>query len=295
MAIDINKWLKDEMQFSDAEVAEIAPKFAAKAQIVERGYLAQADYSRMSNELQAAKTAHTAASDRLNAELAEFAELQASGNVDLSASRQRIDKLEADMLKRDQAVRRLATAAGEDPDAVLTALGTAPNPNPNPSPAPGIDTTKFVTVEAYNALATAAISLPAELMAIGDEHFALTGVRLDPRTVVTELNARAGAPRNQKSLNPRVIWEELNGIPAKRAAKATADHDAEIAAAVERGKQEALTNLQVPTGGSPAARHAPVLVNRPASVLQRPQPGSAVASAVNAFNSGKYRPQAART
>ena len=289
MAFDIKKWLKDDLQMSDDDVALVETKLASKAAIIESGYLAQGDYSRKMNELGTAQTALTAKNAQLDAEALEWANMTAAekkANGDLKAS---IDKLEQEKLQLTQRVKRVATDAGLDPAKALEGLETEAVVVKPPVVTSTIDESKFVTREMYNGLAATAIRLPSLLMTMAREHKALTGEDLNTDAIVAEIEARANTRGNQKSLDPRQVWEDTHQISAKREAKRVADHNTEIAAAVERGRTEALSEVQLPTGGSVSGRHAPVLVSGRESILKRPQPGSSIAGAVAAFQSGKYR------
>ena len=83
MALDVLKWLKEDMGFSDEQVAVASPLFTAKADVLEKGYLRQADYSRQMNELNAKikvdSDALATAQTNLDAQIAEWATLQAGG------------------------------------------------------------------------------------------------------------------------------------------------------------------------------------------------------------------------
>jgi hypothetical protein len=137
-----------------------------------------------------------------------------------------------------------------------------------------------------------ALTLPATLAAIAVEHEQLTGQKLDTRTIIAEIRKRAGTRGNTLTLDPEAIWMETHQIAEKRTAAQTAQHDAEIAAAVERGRQEARTEALVP-GSTSAHAHARIF-NRPdgttrTSVLQRPAPGTIAQGAAAALATGKYR------
>lgn len=293
MALDVVKWLKEDMGFSDAEVTELTPKFTGdRVAKLEGGYLRQSDYSKQMDALKTSQQQLSEANERLNTEMAEWATVQASG--DKITKRMR-DDLEAAQLKVTQLtsrVTRIATDAGLDPTKALEGVDVVVKPPDTTTPTP-VDLSGYVKRDDIGGLANMALTLPAELQSIADEHFDLTGKRLDTRTIVREIQARASTRGNTKSLDPREIWETDHKIPELRATAAQKVHDDEIAAAVERGRQQAVSEYATP-GATPQGRHAPAFrVNdkgeAASSVLKRPQPGQTVNSAVAALRSGKYR------
>jgi len=294
MALDIPKWLKEDMGFSEQEIVDnkLVALYTPRAEKIERGYLAQSDYSRKMDKLNAdVKTQLddlAAAQSRLDVEIVEWAGVQARGKTVTEKMQADFDAAQADVLRLQQTVRKVATDAGLDPEKVLAGVEVkAPVKVDLPSP---IDTSKFVSVEQYQALANMALTLPAELAALAHEHHELTGEWLDPRVVIDEVKSRASVKGNTKSLEARAIWEEKYGIPDKRTAKSKKDHDEEIAAAEKRGAERALTEQALP-GGPAQGKHAPIFAKAGGreSVLKRPQPGEGLQSAVAALRSGKYR------
>lgn len=297
MAFDTKAWLK-EIGFDDAAIAELAPKFEPMAAALEKGQLRQSDYSKMADALKKDREALTAeqtklqeANDALSAEMATWAQLTAEGK---QASEKQIADLRAaqdSVAKLTDTVKSLATKAGVDPTKALEGVvpATPPaTPPGGPAVPPDFDPTKFMPAEAAATLANLSITMPAELAAIAHEHHELTGEWVDPRKIVTEIQTRAQTRGNQKSLDPRTVWEELFEIPTKREAKATADHDAEIKAAEARGREQALSEAPIP-GQTRAGNRAPVFAQEHKSALDRPQPGDTVSSAAAAFRTGKYR------
>lgn len=289
MAFDVKKWLKDDMGFSDAEVAEMAPKLEPKAAEIEKGYLRQSDYSKHMNGLKIEQDKLAKANENLNAEMVAMAQLQADGGKVTAKMRTDLEKAQQDVLRLTQTVTKVATDAGLDPEEVLK--GTAVVVPVVAPVAP--DLTGYLKSEDFNKhaqqLANIALTLPAELMAIAQEHFDLTGERLDTRTIVAEIQTRAGSRNNQKSLNPREIWEETHAVGEKRTAKTKAEFDAAIKAAEARGAESALSQQQIPGSHTPEGRHSIVFTQPHKSAVERPQPGNTVSAAVAAMRSHKYR------
>ncbi len=301
MALDIKKWLMEDMGFSEQEIADnhLVDAFTARAERVEKGYLRQSDYSTKMNALQSTITQQTAdltsAQQRLDAEVAEWATVQASGRQMTEKMRADLDAAQADRLRLEQVLRKTAEQAGLNPDDLLKGIAPAPPPVAPAPPPPAIDPANFVNRADYQRLARMALLVPAQLDRIQREHHDLTGEYLNPEELTAEVEARASTRGNTRSIELRDIWEEKHDIPAKRAAKSKATYDAAILDAEKRGAERALTESALPGGGvHPVGKHAPIFqraTNGAArtSVLQRPQPGTRTADAVTALRTGKYR------
>lgn len=294
MAIDPVKWLKEDMGFSDDEVKELAPKFAGeKLTKLEGGYLRQSDYSKQMDALKKAQTDLAAANDRLNTEMAEWATVQANGEQITKKMRDDLDAAQLKVTQLTSRVTRIATDAGLDAAKALEGIDQVIPPTKKDDVPQLPDLSGYARRDDLGGLANMALTLPAELQSIADEHFDLTGKRLDTRTIVKEIQTRATTKGNTKSLDPREIWEEAHKIGDLREARDKKAHDDEIAAAVERGRQQAASEYATP-GQAPAGRHAPAFRvgedgKTRESVLHRPQPGTGTNAAVSALRSGKYR------
>jgi len=256
----------------------------------------QADYDRAMNEgkaeLAKSQSDLAAANERLNTEIAEWGRVQNEGGEATRKMRSEMEKAQAEVLRLQQTVQRVAADHGLDATALL---GSTP-PAPPPAPAHNFDEQFQAVNTQLGSLADAMLTLPAELQQIATEHQALYGEHVDPRTIVRELKTRAGTRGNQKSLNPREIWEEMYKVADKRAEVAKATHDKAIADAREEGRQAGLSEAAIPGHHSPGPNysHSPLFNRDRASILKRPQPQQAVNRAVAAFASGKYRQPAGK-
>lgn len=293
MALDVVKWLKEDLGLDDAIIADVGPKLTPVAGKIEAGYLRQSDYSKQMDALKAQiKTQQdelAAANERLAAEVAEWAVVQAKGKDATEKMRTDMEAAQNDVLRLQQALRKTATDHQLNYDDLVKGIDVKP-PVKVDDKTNVIDTSKFVGTDQHAALTRMALRLPAQLAAIQHEHHELTGEWLNPETIIAEIETRAGTPRNAKSLEARDVWEELHGIPAKREAKAKEKHDKEIADAEARGAERARSESQLPNGGAPpVGQHAPVFRQEHKSVLQRPSAGVPNQSAVTALRSGKYR------
>ena len=292
--IDIAKWLKEDMGFTDAEVADLVPKFTPeRVTKLESGYVNADTLATAQAEIADARAKLQTANDNLNAELAEWGKSQAR---DGQITQQMRDDLDAAKLKVTQLtsrVTRIATDAGLDPAKALEGIEQAAKKE-EPT-VPPVDLTGYLKQGDLSGVVNMALTLPAELQSIADEHFELTGKRLDTRTIIREIQTRAKVPAaTRKSLDPREVWEETNKIADLRAARDQQIHDDEIKAAEERGRLAAQSEMATPGSTPPAGRHAPAFRigsdgKPPASHVQRPQPMSGTMSAVTALRSGKYR------
>lgn len=260
--------------------------------VLEKNQLRQTDYSKNMDALKKAQTDLAVANDRLTNEMAEWANLTAAEKAAATKLREDLDASQQTVLKLQQRVTKIATDAGLDAAKALEGIDQPP-PKKEEPPVPPIDTSKFIDVDRFGAVQSYMFDLLAELPMIAQEHFDLTGERLDTRVIRAEIAERA--QKKGANLDPRAIWEEKFDIPAKRTAQSQAARDAEIKAAEERGAARARSEAALPIPPQ-NGQHSPLLRangENYQSKLQRPQPESAVAAAASAFASGKYRQQPA--
>lgn len=291
--LEAKTWLK-EVGFEDAQVEELAAKFtAAQLEKIAEGYMRQSDYDRQMNdgkaEIEKAQADLAAANDRFNAELADWAKVQAEGKSVTTKMQADLEKAQADVFRLTQTFRRVATEHGIDAEAALKDVNVVTEP-PKPPAAPQVDLTGYAKADQLGQIANLALTLPAELATLAQEHHDLTGKNLDQKALVAEIQKRATTRGNTKSLEPRQVWEEMHNIPTVRAEAEQKRFDAAIKDAEERGRQRAITESALPGGAvAPGSgKHAPIFGKRE-SVLGRPQPGSTVNAAVVALRQGKYR------
>jgi hypothetical protein len=189
---------------------------------------------------------------------------------------------------------RLAEEAGLDPKKALEGIDQTPPPKKDEPPP--IDTSKFVGVDQLGHVSSYLFGLIAELPMLAQEHFELTGERLDTRALRAEIEKRS--KDKGANLDPRTLWEETYAIPQKRVEKAKKEREAEISAAEERGYKKALTESSLPVPPS-MGKNSPLLRTpdgKPReSILKRPQPEGAVHRAVAALETGKYREPQTKT
>jgi hypothetical protein len=298
--VTVEEYLAD-LGFKAEEITALSPQFQSRVDKINEGYMRQSDYDRAMNETKAELTQSqndlAAAQERLNAEMAEWATLTAAEKANATRQRADFEKAQQDVLRLQQVVERVATDAGLDPKKVL-ADTTITTPAPK---APSLD--GFVKAEDLDRLvneriggfASGMLNLTPELMQIAREHEQLFGTPLDSREIVRELQSRAGTKGNQKSLDPRDIWNDLHKVTDKREATAKAKYDSDLAAAEERGRAAARSEMMIP-GSTAAPGHRSVIFageKGRTSVLNRPQPGETVGKAAAAFRTGTYRKEGA--
>jgi hypothetical protein len=290
MAFDIKKWLQEDMGFSEADAAEMAPKFTAdRVAKIEAGIGDVATRAAAMAAITKTQTDLAAANERLNAEMAEWASLTAKEKTESTDLRNSLEAARVRATQLETRLTNLATQHGVDPKPLLEGTAVVP-PTPEKPAAPVADP----RLDAFGHALNFNLDLTANLQWIQDQHRQLTGETLDTREIVKAIKANAG--KKDAIIDPVALWEEKYGIPAKRAAKATADHDKEIADAEARGEERARTNAALP-GPTAPGRHAPVFGQRGTngqitprtSHLSRPQPQQGVRSAAAALASGKYR------
>lgn len=296
-AFDIKRWLAEDLGIAGDDLALVETKLTPVAGKIGEGVLRQQDYSRAMNEINTTKTELAEANRRLTEEAAEWATLTAAEKQAAQGQRAALEAAQTKVAALTNRVKTIAANAGIPEQQALEGIDTTvtqPPPTP-PANTPPADDRFDQFGRQLNGIAAMALTLPAELQAIAEDHRDLTGERLDTRGVAAEIQKRASTRGNTKSLDPRQVWEEMHGIPAKREAKEKEKFDAAVAAAREEGRTQGLSEAALPTG-SREARHSPVLVQaaNSQSRIQRPQPQTAVSGAVAAFQSGKYRQGAGR-
>lgn len=283
------------LKVPEAEVEGFLKQYGDNLDEAVNGYLRQADYDRSQNEAKAKLAEQqqklAAAEERLALEMAEWGRVEAGSRSEREAQQARAEKAEQDVLRLRQQVTRIATNAGIDPAKALEGFEEQPVTQPKKDEPPAIDA-RYVPREQFGVFANAALDVPATLHMLAEEHRELFGKPLDSMAVVAELKKRANTPRNDKSLDLRTIWEEMNGVPAKREENRVAKYNADIQAAEARGAERARTEMSLP-GQPPPGRGASPVLRTPegqarTSVLQRPQPGQTVNRAVSALRSRKY-------
>lgn len=280
--LDLNKWLKEDLGFTDEEVKELAPKFETRKDKISEGYLRQSDYSKAISEAQQLQTALAAKDAQLNAEMVEWSAIKGQDEDAAAKLRTELEQTQLEKFGIEQKLRTLAEQHGVDVNTLIPEKKTPVEPPAKPTPA--FDESKFVGRDQFGAVTDYLLTVPAELAAIAQEHFDLTGERLDTRPLITELKARVS---KKQPADLRTIWEEKNGIPEKRTAAATAAHAKEISEAEARGRESARSEAQIP-GASAPGTHAPVFLGGHESKLQRTQPGTNTRGFAESLRSRKY-------
>lgn len=299
MALDLKAWLVEQGVPVD-KVDAIVPSFAGTsfADNVEKSIGTVTNLKAKETALATAQTKLDESNERLNLEMVEWAEERAKGGTITEQMRQDMAKAQAEVTRLTTIVTTKAQELGLDPKTII---GEPPAPPaPPPAPAPNLD--GYIRRDELGAYGRFQIMLATQLPRIQHEHMELTGEWLDPETITSEFESRAGDKLNRnadgtfkKPIDLRAIWEDKYQIGEKRAAKAKATHDAEIAAAEERGYSRRATEASLP-GQSPVGRHSPVLrqAGDPANASKAPRPSQAAASdrisrAASALATHKYR------
>lgn len=297
MAFDLTKFLSEDLKLGADELAAVQTALNTPDRIaaIEKSLQRQQDYSRNMDKLKADQAALTLADKRVTAELAEIAKITAEGGTltkkqhdDLIAAQTKAFNLEARITAH-------ALANGIDPKDLLGDGAPAVRPQEAPV-APPIDLSKYTPTDQFGQTTAYMFQLMTELPMIAAEHQALTGQPLDTRAFRAEIERRAQAKEN---VDPRIVWEALHEIPAKREAKRTAETTAAIAAAEQRGREAALSEHGLPIGHHSATsthhgRSSPVLhrtddKGQPVQpIAARQQPQTTTHTAAGALRSGRY-------
>ena len=283
MAFDLNKWLTKDMGFTDAEATELAPKFTAeRAEKLAKGYTNTAEYQSFRAQLEDTNT-------RLNAEIAEWAEVKGRDTEAANTRLAEIENLRADKTRLETRLTEIATRAGIKPEDALK--GITPEPEKKSVETPAIDPTKFVDRAHLGEVVSYLYNLTPELLAIQADHQALYGTPMTGAEIKGLTKAVTERVAKKQPADVRAIWEETFQVPAKREAVRVDKYNADITAAEARGAERVRSEQAIPTA-HPTGSHAPIF-KRPegdtGSKLQRPQPGRSTLTAAEALRSGKYR------
>lgn len=304
MALDLKAWLT-EIGVAADKIDAILPALGdTVAANIEKSTLRQSDYSTKMNALGVAQTKLDEANERLNLEMVEWSETQQAGGVITEKMRKDLAKAQGEVARLTSVITTKSTELGLNPAEII---GDVPPVVVPPTPA-GPDLSgyaKFTDLDTrFGNVGDYLMQLPVEIAVIQHEHQELTGEWLDPREIIKEVKARATDKLNRnadgsfkKPVDPRSIWEETNGIAAKRTTRQTEAHTAEIKAAEERGYERRATEAALP-GQQPIGRHSPVLRqagNAQDGGSKAPRPGQAghasrLSGAATALATHKYRP-----
>ncbi len=257
MAFDTKKWLTEDLGFTADEADTLLPKFGDRADKIEKGYLRQADYSRSMNDLKTLEGQIAKNEAKLNADMAEWAEMTAGEQAASTKLKADIEAAQTRAYQLEQRLKRVAEENGIDPKTVLEG-----DPTPPKVKEPVAFDSKELEVRINTQLggiATYMLDLNAELPAIAQEHFDLTGQRLDTRAFIAGIKADIKAGKTD-NLDPVKRWEAEHQIPQKRIEKQNADIDTRIKAAREEGRtagiSEAALARRVPAHIRPSGRPA---------------------------------------
>ncbi len=287
MAFDTKAWLINDLGYTEAEATELLPRFAGREEKLASGQLRQADYSKHMNGLKDQEAGLKATSDRLNKELAEWAEIKGADSSEAAQIRARLELVEQEKLTIQQTLERVATENGLDLKTLLPEKKVEPKVPETKTPT--FDENKFVSREQLGAVTAVLLRNPAQLLAISQQHQALFGEPLPDAGPLYDKFVAAAAKDPNASLMR--VWEDEFKVPEKRQEVAAAKYTADIAAAEARGAENARSQAAIPGQQAPG-HNAPIFTKLGAeggSHLQRPQAGASTRSFATSLASGKYR------
>lgn len=214
MAFDIGKWGADLGLSADevkqAEALLNKPERIAK---LEKGYLAQADYSRQMNEGQKKLGDAQADYERRGKELQESLEamdrLRGDTTGALEKEQKRAQALEERAIRSEMVLRRVATQAGLEPDEVVKEIGVEVVPRTDVKPAPTEDLTKMFDQfgqRVGTGFRTMA-EMQGELFDIQAEHQALFGKPLVGSKALIDEVLKSGG-----KVSVRDVWEKTHNV-----------------------------------------------------------------------------------
>lgn len=290
MAFDTKAWLVEELGFSAEDAEAMLPKFSDRSDKIEKGILRQKEFSRKMNEFDA-KVAKTqaeieATNAKLTQEMADWAELTSAEKAQAGDLREKLDASQERIFKLEQKLTRMAEDSGVDPKTVLP--GGEATPPKKEAATSVFDPTPLQ--QQIGGVTEYMLSLTADLPAIAQEHFELTGERLDTRAFIAGIKNDLKHKKTD-NLDPVKRWESQFEIPAKRTERSTKQRNDELEAAREEGRVAARSEAMLPNTRPVGQGTSPVFrtVGQGGSKLQRPQPSDRMAGARAALASGKYR------
>lgn len=288
MDFDLKRYLTEDMGFDEAAADAMLPNFTPErvAKVAER--YATPQQKQALAGLETAQANLQAAEQRLNGEIAEWSTMTAAEKANNEQMRNDLESAQRKVFDLQQKATRLAEQAGVDPKTVIGEPVVEPKKEVVAAP---VDTSKFIDRETFGNIASFQMELPATLQFIADQHFDLTGTRLDTRDIVKEIRARVG--KAGADVDPIHVWEEKYDIAAKRQAKSDAALKQQLKDADDKGYERGRSEASIPSPSMPG-RSAPVFTMKDngqprTSRLSRPQPETTVTAAAQALRSGKYR------
>lgn len=290
MAFDTKQWLTD-LKFTPEEVTALLPQFEAKAPDLEKGQLRLADYTRFAGENNTLKTSLDAKDAQLTQEMAEWAAIKNKDSEEATTLKSQLEETRTEAFQLRERLTNLAVEQGLDPEKVVPKKGGDPAPKKDPVAPTTVDLDPLR--QQMGGITDYLLTLNAELPSIAQEHFDLTGERLDTRAFVAGIKDDLKKSKTD-NLDPRSRWERQFEIPAKREAKSQKDRETDLKAAEDRGYERARSEAAIP-GQSAPGRHAPVFTKISAdgqgakSKVLRPQPNANTRSFAQSLASGKYR------
>lgn len=291
MAFDVKQWLAD-LKFTAEEVTALTPQFEAKAADLEKGQLRLADYTRFAGENNQLAADLKAKDAQLTSEMSEWAALKNKDTEEASTLRTQLETTRTEAFELRERLTNLATEQGLDPDKVVPKpRGTGEPPVKDKKEPVAFDPTPLQNQ--IGGITSYLLTLNAELPAIVQEHYELTGERFDTRAFVAGIQDDIKKNKTD-NLDPRARWEKQFEIPAKRTTKDTEKRTAELTAAETRGYEKARSEATLPGQHAPG-HHAPVFTKISAdgtgskSKIERPQPGRTTRGFAESLRSGKYR------
>lgn len=286
MGFDVEKWLTDEMDFSVDEAKALAPQFSSRSDKLEKGILRQSDYSRQMNDLKKLEGQLAENSERLNADLAEFATLTAGEQGEATKLRERIEKAENKAFALTQKITRFAEENGIDPKTLLGDV--EPQREPEKKVAAFDDKALRGDFDAkIGGVAGYMLDLTAALPGIAEEYHRLTGKTFDQRAFVQGIKADIAA-KKADNLDPQARFEAQFDIPTLRETAREKGITDRIAAGRAEERAAVLSEQAIP-GAQRPGEHSPVFKVGGESKLQRPQPSTRLEGAVSALATGRYR------
>ena len=286
---DLKGWIAD-LGVSDEERAQletILGKAPDRAEKLKGSVLRQSEFSRKMNDLSTQMTAKERALADKEAEIeherGQLVQWKTGADTKLTDAITKADKLERERFALEQKMRALATDYGVDVSDVLPAAGTPP-----PAAAPvasALDTSKFIDRDTYQNGVIGMVRTAAQIQKLAAEHRRLFGSELDnPEELVDTV---LEAAKKGQTINLQGAWESKFKVADKRRELDEAAVQKRIDDAVKAAEMKVRSEANIATP-RPTGAGSPILAQ-----FGKKTPDGApggIEGAVQAYNTGKYRP-----
>lgn len=313
MAFDFDAWTNDLGADLTPEergvLSGIFKKDPKRLEALEKNQLRLTDYSRAMTKLKADEAANAKKLEDAEADLENqrgtLTTWKTGAEGKLSATEKARDDAETKLFETQRRMRKLAEEAGIDPETLELGDVTPPRKKEEP-PEPVFDTKAIEELtNKTSASLIGNVRFNALMMKLNNEHRTLFGTDMPDPDVITDMVLEQMKKGNQK-VDVTAIWEEKYGVKAKRDALATVAFNKRVDEEVEAKYRKRLEDEALGTAPREDGRVGSPILKRfggkehkseeqqHGDTRTRHNGETGADAAKRAFNSGKYRQEAAQ-